>query len=341
MKEKKRLRIAFVGTESLRAKELRSVLDRKHFPLESVDFYDPSVEEEYSKLTSFRDEPRVIHRPDKKSLEGVDLVFLIADQKVNRELAALAPRQGFLAIDLSETFNLDEEVPVVVSGVNDGILSGKRPVLIANPHPATIVLSHMFHIVRAAFGLKKAVSMALQPVSAYEKSGIEELASQSYSLLSSSLLTKKVFREQIAFNLLSQTEKTDADGFTAVEKQISSEICRVLDRQDFPFSLSVIQAPVFFAYSFLTYLELEKKTDVQGLKDLFRVHPLFKVSLSGRSSPVSVARKEEIFLGQVKKIDAIPNSFWVWMVADNLTRGSALNAFEIAERIFLSPQREE
>jgi aspartate-semialdehyde dehydrogenase len=221
--------------------------------------------------------------------------------------------------------------------VNDEIISKKRPGLIANPHPVTVVLSHLFHVVLKEFGLLKAVSFILQPVSAYEESGIEELADQSYAFLSSSSLSKKVFKEQIAFNFLSHTERADKDGFSSVEKQITSEIKRVLHPRRFLLSLSMIQAPVFHSYSLMSYLELKRKTDIQGLKSLFRKHSFFKLSPPTHSSPVSVAGEDKICIGQIKKEESFPNSFWIWTVVDNLTRGSALNAFEIAEKIFSNP----
>jgi len=338
MREIKKPRVALVGTDTLRGKELKNILSQKKFPIKDIDFFDPDVEEEYSKLTQFRGEPKVIRHLDKESLKGVDLVFLAADKNVNQEFGILASKQKFKAIDLSETFNAREEIPVVVAGVNDKIIEKEKPGLIANPHPVTVVLSHLFQAVLEEFGLLKAISFILQPVSAFEQPGIEELANQSYSFLSSSSLSKKVFKEQIAFNLLSHTEKADKDGFSSVEKQITSEIHRVLNTRDFLLSLSIIQAPVFHAYSIMTYLELKNKTDIQSLEDLFRRHSFFKFSPRTLPSPVSVAGEEKIFIGLIKKEETFPNNFWIWAVADNLTRGSALNAFEIAEKIFSEPQ---
>lgn len=334
MKKKKTIRVALVGSDSLRGKEIKNVLNKRPFPLKGIDFFDPDAEEEFSKLTEFRGEPKVIHYLDKDSLQSADLVFLAADKKVNREFGILAMKQNFRAIDLSGTFNMDESIPVVVSGVNDAIIDKKTPGIIANPHPATIVLSHIFHVVTEKLGLSKAISFILQPVSAYDESGIKELADQSYCLLSSESLPKKVFSEQIAFNLLSQTEKPDKDGFSSVERQISSEIRRILAGRDFLFSLSIVQAPVFFTYSIMTYLELKKKTDIQGLRNIFKEHSLFHLSAPDKSGPISVAGKEKIFIGQIKREESLPNSFWIWTVADNLILGSALNAFEIAEKIF-------
>ena len=334
MEERRKIRIALIGTDSLRGKELKNVLSQKRFPLEDIDFFDTDVEEEYSKLTQFRGEPKVIHHLEKESLQGADLVFLAASKKVNQEFGALASEQEFQAIDLSETFNAEEEIPVVVAGVNDDIIIKEKPGLIANPHPVTVVLSHLFHVMLNEFGILKAISFILQPVSAFEESGIEELADQSYALLSSSSLSKKVFKEQIAFNLLSYTEKADKNGFSSVEKQITSEIRRVLNASDFLLSISIIQVPVFHSYSIMTYLELDKKTDIQGLKNLFKERSFFKLSSPTLSNPISVAGEDKISIGQIKKEKSFPNSFWVWTVADNLTRGSALNAFEIAEKIF-------
>jgi aspartate-semialdehyde dehydrogenase len=330
-------RVVLVGTDTMRGNELKNILSKKSFPLEDIDFFDPDVEEEYSKLTQFRGEPKVIKPLDKDSIQGADLVFLAADKKVNQEFGRLAGKQKIIAIDLSETFNADEKIPVVVSGVNDEIVAMEKPALIANPHPVTVILSHLFHAVLGEFGLLKAISFILQPVSAFEKSGIDELADQSYALLSSSKLSKKVFNEQIAFNILSHTEKADRNGFSSVEKQITSEIRRVLSSHDFPLSLSVIQAPVFHTYSIMTYLELERKADIQDLKDIFRKCSFFKFSAPALTSPISVSGEEKICIGQIKKELSLPGSFWIWAVADNLTRGSALNAFEIAKKLFPNP----
>ncbi len=341
MKISKKIRLALVGTDSLRGKEIKDVLDSKKLFFDSIDFFDPDVKEEYSKLTEFRGEPKVIHHLEKNSLLDSDLVFLAADQQTNREFGLLAKTHDFQVIDLNETFNVVREIPVVVAGMNDRRALKKKPRIVANPHPVTIILSHVFGTLLRKSNLKKAVAVALQPASAFEESGIEELASQSFAILNGSALTKKVFKAQTAFNLLSHTEPQDEDGFDKVEKQVMAEVRRVLGVEDLPLTLSIIQAPVFHTYSIIIYFELTKRAGLQTMKDLFRKSPYIKLSSPTLSSPascVSVAGKDKIHIGQIKKVDAILNSFWLWVVADNLTRGSALNAFEIAEQI-LSARR--
>lgn len=337
MNAKKKLNLALIGTDSMRGQEIKDVLSQRRFPLEKIDFFDPDVEEEYSKLTDFQGEPKVIHRLGEESLKSSDLVFLAADKAINRKYAKLAQRQKYKAIDLSETFNSEKEIPVIVAGINDEIILKDKPDIIANPHPVTVILSHIFYLILKKFGLSKAVTFVLQPVSAFDQSGIEELANQSVALLNSVSLSKKVFKAQVAFNLLSHTEPMDKNGFSAVEKQIVDETKRILEGWNFPLTLSIIQAPVFHGYSIMTYLELKEKANIQPLKDLFKKSPYFKLvspSLDSPASCVSVAGKDKIFIGQIKKERTLPNSFWIWTVADNLTRGSALNAYEIAEKVF-------
>jgi len=339
MKGKKRFRIALVGTDSLRGKEIKEVLSRRDIHFEEIDFFDPEVEEEYSKLTRFRGEPRIIHHLDEDSLVGADLVFLASEKKINRKYGSLAGQLKFQVIDLSETFNRDKNIPLAVAGINDEEVIKERPQIIANPHPVTIILGHVFYSIQKEIGLSKAVAFILQPVSAFEESGIEELANQSVDVLNSTSLSKKVFKAQIAFNLLSYIEPMDKNGFSPTERQIITEIKRVLNSMVFPFSLAIIQAPVFHTYSIMVYLELRKKAETKALRELFKASPYFQLSAPSVASPVScasVAGQDKIFIDQIKRDSFLPSSFWVWVVADNLTRGSALIALEIAKKIIQS-----
>jgi aspartate-semialdehyde dehydrogenase len=324
--QKRKFRVALIGTDSLRGKEIKAVLSVKKFPLSHIEFFDVDVEEEFSKLTEFRDEPRVIRHPANAGLEGLDLVFLAADKETNRLYGRMAAEKKYQAIDLSEAFSSDKDVPLIVVGVNDSLLAERRLPLVANPHPLTIILSSLFHRLIAKFGLEKAVVLALQPVSAFDESGIEELASQSAAMLSSAGMKKEIFREQIAFNILSHTEAPDV-----------SEVKRVLGIPGLPLALSVVQAPVFHTYSVMAYLEIGAEADIPDLENLYKEGTLFKLNPASSScavSSISVAGKEQICIGQIKKEESSRRAFWIWTVTDNLTRGSAVNALEIARILF-------
>jgi aspartate-semialdehyde dehydrogenase len=336
MTTNRKFRVALIGTDSLQGKEIKTLLSVKRFPLASIGFFDADVEEEYSKLTQFQDEPKVVHHLDAHALEGVDLVFLAADEETSRTYGRLAAEKKFQAIDLTGAFSGDDSVPVVVAGVNDESAASQHNPIISNPRPATIVLAALLHRLIGKFGVSAAVAFILQPASAFDQAGIEELADQSTALLSGAALRKKVFKEQVAFNLLSRTEAPDANGFSCGERQIIAEVRMVLGLPEFPVTLSIIQAPVFHTYSIMAYVELARRAEISALEALYRESPLFKVgprSASCQVSSISVAGKEQIFIGQIKKEEARPNAFWIWTVADNLTRGSALNALEIAKTL--------
>lgn len=336
-KKNQKPRFALIGSESLRGREIKRVLAVKKFPLQSLEFYDPDVVEEYSKLTQFKDEPKVVHHLDRKTLEGLDLVFLAADARTNTEYGEGAGNGHYRALDLGETFNHREDVPLVVAGVNDALIRGRKIPLFANPNPVTIILAHVFHALDPNFGIAKALSFVLEPVSAFEEEGIQELADQSFALLNSSAIPKKLFRDQVAFNLLSRTERPDRNGFSVREQRIQAEIRRVLHPADFPLSLSIILAPVFHTYSIMTYVELRKEAGIVDLESCFRRADLIRLAPGegpGLISCVTVAGKDKIFVGQIKKAESPPGGFWIWGVADNLTVGSALNAYGIARSLF-------
>ncbi|MBN2244895.1 MAG: hypothetical protein JW755_03520, partial [Candidatus Aminicenantes bacterium] len=200
---KKKLKLALVGTDSLRGKEIKNVLEKEAFPFKSIMFFDADVAAEYSKLTEFRGDPKIIHPIDDNSLKLADLIFLAAERKVNERIIHDTWSPGKWIIDLNETFAGKENYPVIVAGINDNKIPYKKPSLISNPHPASIFLSHMIHLIDQNFGLKKSIAFVLQPVSAFDVLGINELANQSAELLGGNSLSKTLFDEQIAFNLLS------------------------------------------------------------------------------------------------------------------------------------------
>jgi len=330
-------RLAVVGSDSLKGKEILSVLTARKFPLASLELFDPDVEEEYSKLGQFRGEAKVVHALTPASLEGLDLVFLAADDKTDLRYGRLAAEKDYTAIDLGDSFNADPKVPLIVAGVNDATLRKDKPALIANPHPATIILAHLLSTLGAGFGVAKAVSVVLEPVSAYAEEGIQELAEQSYALLGSSALAKKVFRDQVAFNLLTHTAKPERNGFSPLENRVAAEVRRVLAPAPPPLSLSIVLAPVFHTYSIMTHFELGRDVAAGDVESCLKANDIFRPATAGESAaitPATVAGKDRIYLGPVKKDPAIVKGFWVWAVADNLTVGSGLNAYGIARALF-------
>ena len=329
-------RLALVGSDTLRGKEILSVLASKKFPVASLELFDPDVEEEYSKLSQFRDEAKVVHGLSPAALEGLDIVFLAADAATNLRYGRLAAEKDYQAIDLGETFNADDQVPLVVAGINDAGLRERRPPLVANPHPATIMLAHLLATLRAGFGVVRAVSVVLEPASAFAEEGIQELAEQSTALLGSGSACHHVFPASLAFNLLARSERTGRKGSVPLETRIAAEVRRVLGPKAPALSVSVVLAPVFHTYSIMTHVELAREASAADLGTCFKANDIFRLQAPGDEKPVSptaVAGKDRIHLGEIRKDAALPKSFWLWAIADNLTVGSALNAYGIARAL--------
>jgi len=330
---KKKLKLALIGTDSLRGREIKRVLEQKDFPFRSINFFDDDVGEEYGKLTEFRGEPKIIYPINEDTLDMADIIFLAADKEVNKRIIQEALPRGKWVIDLNETFAAEGDSRVIVAGINDNKIPMEVPRLISNPHPASIFLSHMIHLIDQNLGLRKSIAFILQPVSAFDVTGMDELANQSAELLGGNSLSKKVFKEQIAFNLLSHVDTTDKNGFTSVEKQIRSETKKIFENDKLPLSLTMVQAPVFHTYSIMIYIEVSEKAEIDDIRSLFNDSSYFHCFTNSDScqvSSVSASGKNEIQIGEIKKDLDFPNGFWIWAIADNLTRGSALNGYEIA-----------
>jgi len=329
-------RLALVGSDTLRGKEILSVLASKKFPLASFELFDPDVEEEYSKLSQFRDEAKVVHGLSPAALEGLDLVFLAADAATNLRYGRLAAEKDYRAVDLAETFNADVKIPLVVAGVNDAGIRKERPPLVANPHPAAIVLAHLLATLRAGFGVARAVSVVLEPASAYAEEGIRELAEQSTAMLGGGTACHRVFPDPLAFNLLARTGRAGRKGSPPLEARIAAEVRRVLGSEEIPTSVSAVLVPVFHTYAIMTHVELARDASAADLKACFKANEVFRIAAPGDDAPISpraVAGKDRIHLGEIRKDPALPKSFWLWAIADNLTVGSALNAYGIARAL--------
>ncbi|MCK7470572.1 MAG: hypothetical protein MZU95_07095 [Desulfomicrobium escambiense] len=214
----------------------------------------------------------------------------------------------------------------------------------ANPSPAAIVLSHLLSTLRAGFGVARAVATVLEPVSAYAEEGIQELAEQSYALLGSSAMTKRIFPDQVAFNLLARTGKPERNGFSALENRVASEVRRVLGPEEIPLSLSIILAPVFHTYSIMAHVELGRDVPLAeveaALEDERALPPAGRRGRGRCSRRRRSPGRTGSTSGRSRRTPSCARSFWIWAVADNLTVGSALNAHGIARALFGDARRE-
>jgi aspartate-semialdehyde dehydrogenase len=332
---KKCYKVAIVQSSTLKGKEIKQVLEERCFPISSLKLLD--IEEYKGKLTQFGEEAKIVLGIDEDSFKEVDIAFFCGSPDNTQKYLPWAQRQDVTCIDLSQAMSKNEDIPHIVSGINDSDIRGYKGVVV-NPHPAAIIISTFFHTLSKTFPTHNAISTVFQPASEFGEDGINELFNQSVNLLNFSEIPVAVFKKQLAFNLLPASILSNKNDIDEIENIIIKQIKIILKNSQSPFALRLLQAPVFHSYSILAFVQLKKElpvADIQKkLSNKFTLkYPATESKKALWPSPAEVAGNDDIYLGQIKKDDSLKAGYWFWIVADNLRRGCALNAVSIAEII--------
>lgn len=277
-----------------------------------------TVEEEVGQLTEIGGAAAFVNRCDADSLEGARTVFFCGTAEQTRAAReGLAP--GSTGVVLSTGATLDDGIPVV-AGVNPGAAVRGRALL--SPHPAAVLLSHLVAPLRS-LGIEEAVATVVQPASLYDDPGFEELFGQVRQILTmSNRKPTAVFGTQLAFNLL--------PSHLAAEPVVA-ELDAVL-AHDPPVSLQLLQGGIFHSLSASLYLRCSDRPGAKAVRRLLGQSPYVELARKpAQLGPIDAAAHDKILVGAVQEDPQTPGGFWIWAVMDNLVRGGALNALEIAE----------
>jgi len=332
-RDKKGCKVAIVQSTTLKGKEVKQVLTEQGFSTSSLKLLD--IEEYKGKLTHFAGEAKVVLGIEKDSFAGVEIAFFCGSSEDTKKYLPWALQHQVTSIDLSQAMGDKEGTPYIVYGINDEDIEACQGI-IGNPHPATILISTFLHSLGSAFPVKYAICTLLQPVSEQGEEGIEELYNQTVNLLNFNKIPVDIFKKQLAFNLLPLSLLPADKETKEIEAIITKQITKILKQPSLSLALRVIQAPVFHSYAILLFVHLKEEVSVEtlqkrlwGRKDV----KLDALHLKKETcpSPVEVAGKDDIYLGQIKKDANLKAGYWFWLVADNIRRGSALNAVRIAE----------
>ncbi len=323
--------MSIVGPTTLKGKELREVLVEKRFPIKKMRLLDAG---KGGKLTEFNGEPKLVQQIEDDSFDGVDIAFFCGDPAETAKFLPWAEKKGFTAIDLSQAHLAGKNVPVVVAGVNEGKIIRNRGI-IRNPHPITISLCTILHLLKRAFGIQYAVCTIYQPVSEYGEEGMDELFKQTISVLNFKRAEGKIFTKQVAFNLIPRVKKPYAKRYLDYESELINEIKAVMGREFPPLTISMIQAPVFHSHAISMFVALNSEPTSEEVESQLKTSAaLCQGPLS--PTPVESAGSDIINLGRVRRDKQIDRGYWLWIVTDNLRRGCALNAVRIAELLVSS-----
>ena len=315
-----------VGTEFLKLLEVRD------FPMKSLRLL-ASSRSAGSKL-KFRGENLEVEELTPKSFKGIDIAFFSAGGSRSKEFAPHAVDSGAVVIDNSSAFRMDEKVPLVVPEINPK-QAFEHQGLIANPNCSTIQMVVALNPIHRAANIQRVVVSTYQAVSGAGASAMEELKQQLRAWANDEPMKQEVFPTQIAFNLFPHIDVFQDNGYTKEEMKMVHETRKIMNAPNMQISATCVRVPVLRAHSEAVWVETEKPLSESEARELFEKEPGIVVQdereSGGYPTPWHITETQETYVGRIRKDISHPNGLTFWVVADQLYKGAALNAIQIAE----------
>jgi aspartate-semialdehyde dehydrogenase len=332
LKKRSAYTVAVVGATGAVGGEMIEVLDERKFPVEAlVPLASPRSA---GGSITFRGEELEVKELTKDSFSGVDLALFSAGSDVSKEYAPIAVQTGTVVIDNSSAWRMDPQVPLVVPEVNPDALAGHRG-LIANPNCSTIQMVVALKPLHDRVKIKRVVVTTFQSVSGTGKEAMDELIEECRDLLSFRQPQPKVYRYQIAFNCLPHIDDFLPSGYTKEEVKLLQETRKIMGDPTIQVTATTVRVPVYVGHSESVNIETEQKLTANEARAILSTAPgvqLYDDPSHGiYPMPLDVAGKDEVYVGRIREDESIPNGLNLWVVADNLRKGAAVNAVQIAE----------
>ncbi len=321
--------LAIVGATGLVGREMLRILEERNFPISHLRLY--ASEQSTGSTLPFRGEPLEVEKLERGCLRGVELALFAAGAQVSLDYASQAQREGAVVVDNSAAFRMEPRVPLVVPEINPFDLEDQEG-LVANPNCSTIQMLLALYPIHLAAGVERVFVATYQSVSGTGQDAWEELTMQSRDLLEGRKPTPSVYPHQIAFNLLPQIGDFDSKGDSAEEKKLAKETEKILHEERIRVYATTVRVPVFRGHSEAVTLQTRKSLSASQAKELLSRAPGVKV-MEGEHYPLPLecVGRDEVLVGRIREGGRRENILQLWIVADNLRKGAALNAIQIAE----------
>lgn len=327
-----RYKVAVVGATGAVGRLMLRILEERNFPVSEVCAY-ASVRSAGKEIDFYADKIKVIELK-KSNLTRFDFALFSAGAGISKEWAPEFVKHGAVVIDNSRAFRMDPEVPLVVPEVNPEAAFRHRGI-IANPNCSTIQLVVVLHPIHLKYGLKRVVVSTYQSVSGTGLEAIEELTTQVRAELSDKEIEVKVYPKPIAFNILPHIDIFMDNGYTREEMKVVRETRKIMNLEDLRITATAVRVPVFISHAESVNIETEKKFSIPEVREILAAAPGIIVEDDPESivypTPRECAGRDEVFVGRIRKDVSVPNGMDLWIVADNLRKGAATNAVQIAE----------
>lgn len=335
----KLLTVAIVGATGAVGTKMKEQLLKRNFPIKDIKFLASA--KSAGKEIEFGGKMYKIEEATPEAFEGIDVALFSAGGSVSAKLAPEAVKRGAVVIDNTSHFRMDPDVPLVVPEVNREDLK-KHNGIIANPNCSTIQMVVALQPIRQKLGLKRIIVSTYQAVSGSGMSAIEELREQSKHWDDRKDVEAKVLPVKsetkhypIAYNVLPQIDVFTENGFTKEEMKMINETKKIMHLPDLHVAATCVRVPVVNGHSESVYIEVEKEASVQDIYNILKDAPgvVLQDDLNNQVYPMPLYTEGEdpVYVGRIRKDLYHPNGFHLWVVADNLLKGAALNSIQIAE----------
>ena len=324
----KTYRVAIVGASGAVGVEMLRVMERRNFPAASVRLL--ASPRSAGKTLVFRGEELPIEPLTLNSFEGIDIALFSAGGAISRDYAHHAVSSGAVVVDNSSAFRMSPDVPLVVPEINGADVAAHRGI-IANPNCTTAITLTALHPLHRAFGVKRLFASSYQAVSGAGARAIQELRNQTEAVAKNQPIVKEIFPHQIAFNVIPQVDAFLDSGYTKEEMKMENEGRRIMHLPGFKASVTCVRVPVYRAHSVALSAEFERPISLEEARAALKSAPGLQFVEEGYPMPLDCAGKDDCFAGRLRRDCAMDNGIALWVCGDQLLKGAALNAIQIAE----------
>jgi aspartate-semialdehyde dehydrogenase len=326
--------VAVVGATGAVGIEMIKTLEKRNFPVGKLTLL-ASARSTGKKLT-FKGQTTTVQELTKDSFKGIDIALFSAGGSISKEFAPIAAKDGCVVVDNSSAFRMDESVPLVVPEINGADVKWHKGI-IANPNCTTAITLMALYPLHQAFGCTRIFASSYQAVSGTGAKAIAELERQVDQIVKNQPVTKEVYPHQIAFNVLPHVDSFLASGYTKEEMKMENEGRKIMHHPNFRASVTCVRVPVYRAHSVAVTAEFQKPVTVAAALEVLRKAPGLDVVDNPAKAeyplPLYQAEKYNCAVGRLRMDCALDNGLCFWVSGDQLLKGAALNAVQIAEEL--------
>ncbi len=332
MKKKSKYNVAVMGATGAVGEEMLKILEQRNFPVDKLVLLASA--RSVGKKYRFKDKEIAVQELKEDSFKDIDIVLASAGGSISKKFAPFALKEGAVVIDNTSAFRMDPAVPLVVPEINPQDIK-KHKGIIANPNCSTIIMLVPIFPIHRVNRIKRILVSTYQAASGAGAKAMKELEDQSRDVLAGRTPKKEVFPHQIAFNLFSHNSAIKDEGYNEEEIKMIKETKKIFHDDKIKIVSTTVRVPVFRAHSESIYLELAKKPDLNRISKLLSKAPGVKVVDDREKNyfpmPLEASGNDDVLVGRIRKDLSSPNGLCLFVAGDQLRKGAALNAVQIAE----------